>query len=526
MGGRGGSAGILAVLAIVALVASTPLFMLAQAETGTRGLPRHPASLASQSIITMNSTTVASYLVKLAEALSSNAHLVMARSMVTEATGTSTTLAEEAEDAAAKGLVASFASARWTGPDQAPQLLVSMPEGGSGIVYYLDSVGAEAFVLDVASAVYRGDYEAYLRASAAALEYYELLLKPSNAYTTPEGVTVEVPVIEALPSKECSREVNVTTTLLLAGGAEPIPEALLGILSDWRYVTYPLLGDYSRHCLWVKRTATALVPSTYLNSYVELLAYAMALIASLQPLGPDMNKFIVVQVANYTVPEAPSGGAEQAIEPLFNTSASPISAGGLRVIGDIERELLPRGIPGSFVAPPPGGGAGGNATLRLGGGHEGWVVGLGSLVEALRGVGGVGLPSLPHASGGPSPAVAGASRLLKAMALGAFLVLTAYLAYREGILRGLARAFHRLRLSILMRTSGIGVPKGLPEAVQFYLYALRVASRLARSKESWETPREYLNAVGSKLPFRARGVLERATSIYEKYRYSKKSPKG
>jgi hypothetical protein len=508
-------------IVLVALVAFTPLLALAQAETSAQEMPRHPADLASQSIITLNSTTVAAYLVRLAEALSSNAHLLMARSTVVQS---SKTLFQEAEDAINEGIVVSFAAARWSESSQAPRLLVSMPVGGNETVYYLDSIGVEAFILDIASAISRADYEAYLRASAAALKYYELLFRPSNAYTAPEGVMVGVPVIEALPSKECSWEINVTSTLLLTGGTEPGSETLLGLLEQWHYMTYPLLGEEAaRECLKVRRTTIALVSSAYLNSYVELLAYTMALIASLQPLGPDMSEFVVVQVANYTVSHTTSKNAEQAIKLPFNSTTSSISSSGLRVIGDIERKLFHRGIPGSFMEPLPRG-SGGNATISLGGRPGSWAVGVGSLAEALKGLGGVGLPGIPRFSSGSRLVLVGASRFLKVTVLGGFLVLAAYLSYREGVLRGLLRVIHRLRLALVMRASKISVPKGLPRPVQYYLYALRVASRLARPKEGWETPREYLNTVRNRLPFRARRVLEDATGIYEKYRYSRRKP--
>jgi hypothetical protein len=523
---RRGSTWIVAGLVLVILIVPVPLSVLAQAEIDIQKPPRHPSTLTSQSLVTLNSTNVALYLVKLAEALASNAQLVMARSQIAQSS--SKTLLEEAKHSINKGFVVSFAAARWTDAGRAPPLLVSLPEGGNETFYYIDSIGAEAFILDVASAIYKADYEAYLRASAAALRYYELLLKPSSAYTAPEGVMIGVPVIEALPSKGCSWEINTTITLLLTGGAEISSESLLGFLSQWRYITYPLLGEGSvKRCLKMRRTTIALVSSAYLNSYVELLTYAMELIASLQPLSPDMSEFIVVQVANYTGARTALGSAEQVIKPPLNaTASSSLSSGSLGVIGDIERKLLHKGIPGGFVAPVPQEGTGANATISLGGKPGGWIVGVGNLVNALRELGSAGLPRFPRLSSGSSLATVRCPRILGTATLGGLLVAAAYLLHREGVIGGLLRATRRLRLALLLRASRIGVPKTLPEAVRHYLYALRIASRLARPKEGWETPREYLNAVKARLPFRARLILEEATSVYEEYRYSKKSLRG
>ncbi|MEB2837309.1 MAG: DUF4129 domain-containing protein [Desulfurococcales archaeon] len=518
-------------IARVAACALLALVLLASMPTASASEPRHPEIIGNVlPVFTFNSSSVLKAILSTAQALASDAAM-----MTLDFYNATLTLNERSGVLVLRGDPAIPYAPRPNalGAGNASAHLEAVP----GIVirgrYYLDYLTVESLLLDAATAVARRDFHSYLMVSATAASLLGLL--NSSAHPSAPATYVAVPMLEVRAAGNCSKALVDAARLLVSQGESPSMDALEGSVGSRPYAIYPTGGpqgppvayiingyEVIPPCYAVLNYTIVQVTSTYVSAYESLEAYALLLLASIQPLSARMERFISIRASSATplvIGNASStslrkpGAAypgEGGLFPSLNTSYT-------RILREIARR----------VAPSPSGMAA--LISRSARESPGGEVNLGEILSALS-AGSAGFSSnlrLPtiRVPNAPlrAPALSGStlgSSLARLLLLSGFIALLAAVAIREGLHRSVRRSLRRLYEEVIAAVYRTAYSRGPRGPLRCYLYALSVSSRLARPKKPSETPREYLAGVASRLPYKARKLLEAATRAYEAYRYA------
>ncbi len=504
--------------------------LLAQIPAASASEPRHPEIIGNVlPVFTFNSSSVLRAILSTAQALASDAYM-----MTLDFYNATLTLNDKGGILVLRGdpAIAYTPRSNAVGAVNASTHLAVIP----GVVikgrYYLDYLTVESLLLDAATAVARRDFHSYLAISAIATRLLGLL--NSSAHPTASATYMAVSMLEIKAAGNCSRALADAARLLLSQGESPSISTLEGDVGSRPYALYhvkaqglPTVSVINGYeivppCYAVLNYTVVQVTSTYVSAYESLEAYALLLLASIQPLSARMEQFISIRASSATPLIVGNASSTSPTEPGATYPEGGVFLPSLNSsYARILREIAQR------VAPSPSG----MAALISSGAREspGGEVNLGEILSALS-EGSAGFSSnlrLPaiRVPGTPlgAPALGGTtigSSLARLLLLGGIAALIVAVAIHEGVHRSVRRSLRRLYegvVAAVYRTAYSGDARG---PLRCYLYALSVSSRLARPKKPSETPREYLARVASRLPYRARRLLEAATRAYEAYRYA------
>ena len=504
--------------------------LLAQIPAASASEPRHPEIIGNVlPIFTFNSTSVLRAILSTAQALASDAAMMTLDfyNATLSLNGRSGILVLRGDPAIPYTPHASAVGAANTSGH-----LAVIPGVAIQGRYYLDYLSVESLLLDAATAVARRDFHSYLTISATAARLLGLL--NSSTHPSAWATYVALPMLEVKATGNCSKALADAAKLLVSQGESPSMGALEGDVASRPYLYsmtrpqgLPMVSVIDRYevvppCYVVLNYTVVQVTSTYVSAYESLEAYALLLLASIQPLSAKMEQFISIRASSVTPlalgnASSTSPAKPGAAYPGEGVPFSPLNSSYTRIL----REIAQR------VVPSPSG----MAALISHGAREtpGGEVNLGEILSALS-EGSTGFSSnlrLPtiRVPGAPlgAPALGGptiGSSLTRLLLLGVITALIAAIAVHEGIHRSVGRSLRRLYEGVVAAVYRTAYSRGTPGPLRCYLYALSVTSRLARPKKPSETPREYLARVASRLPYRARRLLEAATRAYEAYRYA------
>jgi hypothetical protein len=402
-------------------------------------------------------------------------------------------------------------------------------------ILIIDYLSVESIILDAAKALEENDSDSFQSIVLVAMLLYSAYMASARFPNTGvEPFPISIVSIPGPCASSLGPAVYAVINNALWDGVN------LEYLKKRTYTSAFLHGTLGGEssCTLKRRTSFFWpAPATYVNAARSSAFSVLGLLARLVPLGPEMDRFILLPTPPISYQLIGSGGYagssqrtrggspawQEAIHETTTQSGarSQVGLGSLnKLAGDLAPEPSSLAVRISSIAGNVSHAAGGNS-VRVS------AVNISSALRLARpALSSVARPFKPSI---PSPLQAalslpGATRYLKYVFSIVLIGALAYLALRMEVHRALLRSIKNIYAGMIVGAR-IRNPLEL-DPVACYKAALRLAAVYAGPKSVSETPREYLVRASRRLPPRIRGALRRATRLYEDYRYAGRKIRG